>query len=64
VVIPATMGLDKGVWYHIRQGIRGLMVRDENGLPRVYVVCEPASHYYQIMTCGSQWMPVLIGERM
>jgi hypothetical protein len=22
VVIPATMGLDKGVWYRIRQGIR------------------------------------------
>src|SRR5689334_21115290 len=41
VVIPATMGLDKGVWYRIRQGIRGLVVHDERGCPRVYVICEP-----------------------
>jgi hypothetical protein len=64
VVIPATMGLDKGVWYRIRQGIRGVVVHDEGGQPRVYVVCEPSSHYYQIMTCGSRWMPVLIDERI
>ena len=62
VVIPAMMGLDKGVWYCIRQGIRGLLVHDEKGLVRVYVVCEPSSHYYQIMTRGSLWMPVLIDE--
>src|SRR5687767_11615995 len=24
VDIPATMGLENGVWYHIRQGLRGL----------------------------------------
>src|SRR5690349_15423882 len=56
VVIPATMGLDKGVWYRIRQGIRGLVVHDECACPRVYVICEPASHHYQIMTRGSRWM--------
>jgi hypothetical protein len=38
VIIQATMGLDKGVWYRIRQGICGLMVRDERGCLRVYVV--------------------------
>ncbi len=64
VVIPATMGLDKGIWYRIRQGIRGLLVHDEGGIPRVYVVCEPASHHYRTMTRGSEWMPVLIGERI
>ncbi len=64
VVIPASMGLDRGVWYRIRQGMRGLLVHDEAGRPRVYVVCEPASHYYQIMTRGSRWMPALIGERI
>ncbi len=64
VVIPATMGLDKDIWYRVRQGIRGLLVHDEGGLPRVYVVCEPASHYYRIMTRGSEWIPVLIGERI
>jgi hypothetical protein len=64
VVIPATMGLDKGVWYRIRQGIRGLVVQDERGCPRVYVICEPSSHYYQIMTRGNRWMPQLIDERI
>jgi len=64
VVIPATMGLDKGVWYLIRQGIRGLLVHDEDRQPRAYVICEPSSHYYQIMTRGSRWMPVLIDERI
>jgi hypothetical protein len=58
------MGLDKGVWYRIRQGIRGLLAHDEGGKPRVYVVCEPSSQYYQVMTRGSCWMPVLIGERI
>jgi hypothetical protein len=64
VIIPASMGLDKGVWFGISQGIRGLVVHDERGVPRVYVLCEPASHYYQVMTRGSGWMPVLIGERI
>jgi len=30
---------------------------------RAYLVCEPASHYYAVMT-RSAWMPVLIGERI
>jgi hypothetical protein len=64
VVIPATMGLDRGVWYRIWQGIRGLVVQDEHHDPRVYVICEPSSHYYQVMTCGSRWMPCLIDERI
>jgi hypothetical protein len=63
VEVPAALGLDNGVWYAVRQGVRGLYVRDEAGVPRVYVICEPASHYYAIMT-RSAWMPVLIGERI
>ena len=63
VVIPATFGLDRGVWYHVREGVRGVAVRDEEGEPVVYVVCEPASHYYRVMT-RSPWMPALIGERI
>lgn len=60
--IPATMGLENGVWYHIREGIRGLLVTDENQVDRVYMICEPATYYYRVMT-RSDWMPVLIGER-
>ena len=63
VVIPAAMGLDKGVWYQVREGVRGVAVRDEHGRPVVYVLVEPASQYYRVMT-RSEWMPVLIGERI
>ncbi len=63
VAIAATMGLEKGVWFRVREGIRGLLVRDERGIESVYMMCEPASHYFHVMT-RSQRMPVLIGERI
>jgi hypothetical protein len=63
VDIPAAAALEGKVWFSVRQGLRGLLVRDERGCPRVYVLCEPASHYYEVMT-RSRWMPVLIGERI
>src|ERR1700722_9744246 len=56
VVISARLGLDRGIWFLVREGIEALLVKDEHGLPRVYPVVEPASHYYQIMT-KSAWMP-------
>jgi hypothetical protein len=62
VIVPASMGLENGVWYQIREGIRGLLIEDELGIPRVYLICEPASHYYRVMT-RSDWMPVLVHER-
>jgi hypothetical protein len=63
VDIPAALGLNNGVWYGIREGMRDVLVPDENGVQRVYVICEPASLYYGVMT-RSAWMPVLIGERI
>src|SRR5215468_9345335 len=63
IEIFASLALDNGVWYAVRQGMRGLVVADEGGHERVYVICEPASHYYGVMT-RSAWMPVLIGERI
>jgi hypothetical protein len=63
VDVPASLALDNGVWYAVRQGLRAVLVRDEQEEPRVYVIVEPASHYYQVMT-RSGWMPVLIGERI
>jgi hypothetical protein len=64
VSIPATYGLDgRGVWYRIEVGIRGLLVPDENGKAIVYMICEPASDYYHVMT-GSKRMPVLIDQRI
>jgi hypothetical protein len=63
VVIPATLCLDRGVWYRTREGVRGLLVCDSEGTARVYVLVEPASHYYRTMT-RSEWMPALVGERI
>jgi hypothetical protein len=63
VDIPASMGLEKGIWFRIRQGISGVLVRDESGAEVVYMLCEPSSHYYKIMT-RSDRMPVLIAERI
>jgi hypothetical protein len=64
VDIPASYGLERrGVWYLIEVGIRGLLVPDERGCAVAYMICEPSSHYYQIMT-GSPRMPVLIDQRI
>jgi hypothetical protein len=57
VDIPAMLGFERGVWFRIRQGIRGLLVPDENGVAVVYMICEPASHYYRVMT-RSDRMPL------
>lgn len=58
VEIRASAGLDGGVWFRIRQGVRGLVVGGE-----AWLIVEPASYYYKIMT-RQERMPVLIGERI
>ena len=63
VDIPATLGYERGVWYSVRQGMRGLLVPDEKGMAVVYMICEPATHYYRVMT-RSERMPVFIDERI
>jgi hypothetical protein len=63
VDIPATLGYDRGVWYAVRQGVRGILVPDERGAAVCYMLCEPSSHYYRVMT-RSPRMPVLIDERI
>src|SRR5262249_39993338 len=50
VDIPATLAMDGGVWYRVRLGLRGLLVPDERGIAVCYMICEPSSHYYQVMT--------------
>src|SRR5438067_1700550 len=59
VDIPACFALEKGVWFQVWEGIRGVLLRDANDLPHVYLLVEPATHYYRTMT-RSAWMPVLI----
>lgn len=63
VEIPAALGLEKGVWFQITEGIRGVLVLDEQARQHVYMLTQPASHYYQIMTRHDR-MPVLLGQQM
>jgi len=61
VQIPAAFAYANGVWFKVKQGLRGLVVRTRAGEPVVYMICEPATRYYRVMTRDA-WMPVLIGE--
>lgn len=59
--IPATFGWDRGIWFRVTQGVQGVLVRDQDGTPVIYVVTRQATHYYQVMTRNER-EPLLIGE--
>jgi hypothetical protein len=40
VDIPCNFGFENGVWFRIRQGVKGILVKDEEDLPIVYMICE------------------------
>jgi hypothetical protein len=40
VDIPATFACERGRWYAVREGMRGLLVPDERGAAVCYVRCE------------------------
>jgi hypothetical protein len=61
VVIPATYALSGGVWFRVKQGMHGLVVRDRWDELAAFMVVERATRYFQVM-CRSEWMPVLVGE--
>lgn len=61
VLVPAAYALTNGVWYKVKEGVRGLVVRTRAGVPLVYLVTEPATRYFRVMT-RCEWMPVLEGE--
>jgi hypothetical protein len=61
VDVPARYGYANGVWFNVREGFRGLLVQPPGREPVVYLLCEPATRYYEVMT-RSEWMPVLINE--
>lgn len=61
VVIAATYGFADGVWYRVKQGMRGLLVLDRKEEPVVFMLCEPSTRYYRVMT-RAEWMPVLVDE--
>ncbi len=61
VEIPCSYGLEKGVWFQISEGMKGILVKDEKDRPHVYMLTQPASHYYEVMTRHDR-MPVFIGR--
>ena len=61
VVIPASLGHDRGTWFVINEGVRGVVVYDR-GEPVVYVLTRPSSNYYRNMTEQHDVMPVLVGQ--
>jgi hypothetical protein len=63
VEISANFGLEKGIWFQVVEGMKGVTVLDESGAPHVYMLTQPASHYYEVMTRHDR-MPVLLGEQM
>lgn len=63
VVIPAQLGLEKGVWFAITEGVKGIVVEDKAGRPHVYMLTREASVYYKNMTRHDR-MPVLVGEQI
>ncbi len=61
VVIPANLGHQKGTWFLIVEGIKGIVVQSRFG-PVVYILTEPASNYYRNMTEQSPMMPVFVNQ--
>ena len=63
VIIPANFGLEKGVWFAIEQGIHGIVVRDEQQRPHVYMLTRQASDSYLAMTKHER-APVLVEQEI
>jgi hypothetical protein len=61
VVIPANLGFQRGTWYLISEGIKGVVLQTRSG-PIVYMLTIPASNYYRNMTEQSPTMPVLVNQ--
>lgn len=49
VLIPCSFVLDRGVWYLVREGVRGILTT-EGDAPFVYPLTQPATHYHEVMT--------------
>ena len=61
VAVPASYAYEGGVWYNVREGIRGVLVPDENGRAVCYLACRPSTTYYRNMT-RSERMPAFLNE--
>jgi len=61
VKILAAFGQTNGVWYQVREGIHGILVYDDLGIPHCFMLTQPSTHYFKTMT-GNERMPALINQ--
>lgn len=61
IEIPAIRGFSGGIWFQIRMGIRGVLLKGPHNEQLVYMLIAPSTHYFKTMT-GSARMPVLIKQ--
>ena len=61
VIIPANLGQQKGTWFVINEGIKGIVITTRGG-PVVYMLMERASNYFRNMTEQTAMMPVFVDQ--
>ena len=61
VHIIASSALMNGVWFQVKEGIQGLLLKNSPGPAHCYILTQPATHYFKTMT-GAERMPVLINQ--
>lgn len=61
--IPAVFDLERGIWFHIQEGISGILVHDEYQQPHAYMLTQAASHFHHVMTRHDR-IPVFLGEQI
>lgn len=61
-LIPCHLGLHRGTWFLILEGIRGIVAKEATGNPVAYMLMEPSSNYYRNMTEQEKLMPVLVDQ--
>ena len=60
-MVPASFAFDAGVWFHVEHGVQALVACGQDERLAAYILVEPSSHYYRVMT-RSRWMPCLVGQ--
>lgn len=61
IKILASFARTNGVWYQVREGIEGILIYDDLNIPHCFMLTQPSTHYFKIMT-GNERMPALINQ--
>lgn len=61
VNILASSALTNGVWFQVKQGIQGLIIKNPAGHELCYMLTQTSTHYFRTMT-GAERMPVLTNQ--